>query len=83
MNWKNAAGLSVAKATTIVAACICNSPTKVISFTRSFTAAAQLPASALVFPEYQREDQLEHITRKLLSRLDQMEEDGVLAESLR
>ncbi|MBZ7752521.1 transcriptional repressor MprA [Raoultella ornithinolytica] len=28
-------------------------------------------------------DQLEHITRKLLSRLDQMEEDGVLAESLR
>ena len=28
-------------------------------------------------------DQLEHITRKLLGRLDQMEEDGVLAESLR
>ncbi|HDS9629613.1 TPA: transcriptional repressor MprA, partial [Klebsiella pneumoniae subsp. pneumoniae] len=28
-------------------------------------------------------DQLEHITRKLLSRLDQMEEEGVLADSLR
>ena len=28
-------------------------------------------------------DQLEHITRKLLGRLDQMEEDGALAGSLR
>ncbi|MCY0677754.1 transcriptional repressor MprA, partial [Klebsiella pneumoniae] len=28
-------------------------------------------------------DQLEHITRKLLSRLDQVEEEGVLADSLR
>ncbi|HHT2341361.1 TPA: transcriptional repressor MprA, partial [Enterobacter hormaechei] len=28
-------------------------------------------------------DQLEHITRKLLTRLDQMDEDGVILEALR
>ncbi|STQ09735.1 Transcriptional regulators [Enterobacter cloacae] len=28
-------------------------------------------------------DQLEHITRKLLTRLDQMDEDGAILEALR
>ncbi|MCS5960918.1 transcriptional repressor MprA [Klebsiella pneumoniae subsp. pneumoniae] len=46
---------------------------------RSITACHQLWSSLST----SEKDQLEHITRKLLSRLDQMEEEGVLADSLR
>lgn len=80
---ENAAGLSAEKAITIVAACIYSLPKRGISSCAKCYPAAQLPASTLVFFKHQRKDQLEHITRKLLGRLDQMEEDGVLAESLR
>lgn len=83
MNWKNAVGSNVVKAITIRRCLHLQLTEKGHEFLREV-----LPPqhnclhqlwSALSTTE---KDQLEQITRKLLSRLDQMEQDGVVLEAM-
>ncbi|WP_224954830.1 hypothetical protein, partial [Klebsiella pneumoniae] len=64
--------------------CVCGK--KIGPDPRNFNQRVSLGRNDLLirtFLSTSEKDQLEHITRKLLSRLDQMEEEGVLADSLR